>query len=248
MNSSRSIRLAVLAAFSAGCTLLSSPEASAQHVSAGAFTWYHGSQELKLNEREKKILAKYLRKGCSVKKMSSAKRAFFARAAAHIDAALKSQSFAEILKAKTSFVKSDDTGAAVLAKLVQTGNKINVFTYERDAEHPCHGEDKANGHTHAFAPVVGGGDTALLFIYDPYLEKEKAQNEVRELARTVIHESLHTLGYSHAGITPWSAQYLNTVPAYVGCVVQHWSTNPASIAWIKANCHKASKEQAPAPE
>lgn len=247
MKSSKLVRVAALATSFAGCTSLFPSEASAQHVSAGALTWYHGSKELALNHQEKKILGKYLHKKCRVMKMNASKRAFFARAVAHINAVLTSPSFAEILRAKARFVKSNDTGAVVLEKLLKTGNRINVFTYERDAGHPCNGEDKVNGHTNAFAPVVGGTDTALLFIFDPYLEKQKSERDVRELARTVIHESLHTMGYSHAGVAPWSAQYLNTVPAYVGCVVQHWSASPASIAWIKANCHKASQEQAPAP-
>jgi hypothetical protein len=230
-----------------GAVALSAQPAEAQNARAGAIQWWHGSKELKLNTAEKGILAKYVNKKCAVLKINSSDRAFFAQAAAHADAAIRSATFASILRSKKSFEKSSQSGAQVLSAITGTGRKINVFSYRRDATHPCNQFDLADGHTNAFTPVPKTGDVAMLFLFDPYLMTQQRQRDYRELARTIVHEALHAMGYGHTGIKAWTDPYMNTVPAYVGCVVQHWSPSPASIAWIKGNCHKAPSRQSKAP-
>lgn len=241
----RTSRLAFAAA--AACVALAPRPASAQSVRAGAIQWWHGSRELKLNAAEKGILAKYITKKCAVLKINASDRAFFAQAAAHADAAIRSASFADIIRSKKDYRQTSRTGAQILAHIVRTGRKINVFSYRRDATHPCNKFDLADGHTNAFTPVPKTGDVAMLFLFDPYLTTQQKQRDYREMARTIVHEALHSMGYDHAGIKAWTGPYMSTVPAYVGCVVQHWSPSPASIAWIKGNCHKAPSKQTRAP-
>jgi hypothetical protein len=123
-------------------------------------------------------------------------------------------------------------------RLRWTGVQINLFMYERDGDHPCRGSELVDGHTNAFTPMPGDGDVHLLFLYEPYVVAAMKLNAVRDVARTLIHESLHSMGYSHAGLAVGEVAYNNTVPLYIACLVEHWG-GPAHQVWIEDNCHKA---------
>lgn len=211
-----------------GALLFTPTHADAQErASARGWNWYHGTDTMKLDASEKTLLARYLNKKCLVQKMASPKRAFFADAVRHINSVLGDPKFVSMVKAKRDWFDSRDSGAKILSAAMR-GETVNVFIYEREDGYPCSGTDVADGHTNAFTPRVGAD---MLFVYDPYLEKQMRERDHRELARTVIHEGMHALGYSH-NAKVGTKQYNNSVPVYVGCLVERWGTSAVN------NCGK----------
>ena len=210
---------------------------TAKHAVAGAVAWWYGNDTAAVDLAEKP-LSQLLDKKCALRKMGAEKSAFFVRVAAEADRIIKSPAFASRVKAKRDWQLTSDSGAQIMERLRWTGVQVNVFMYARDADHPCEVKDLIDGHTNAFTPMTGDGDVHLLFLYEPYFAAAMKLNDVPEVARTIVHESLHSMGYSHAGTEVGSERYNNTVPLYIGCMIEHWG-GKLRQDWVDLNCHKA---------
>lgn|GEM_PF-6703820 len=181
-------------------------------------------------------------RGCRVMPIRRARHALLRRAIAHANHVLTDRRFRRRVRRWRSTAKAD----ALLRRLLRTPITVYVTAFRRDATHPCRTR-LVDGHTNAFVPAVKPGRTSrthLLFVSRDYLDKQyfapDPQKGVRNLARTLIHETLHIMGYSHAGQIPFSARYNRSVPVYLGCVVMNWR---ATNRWLVRNCHKASKHR-----
>lgn len=210
---------------------------TAKHAVAGGVAWWYGNDSAAVDVGAKP-LAGLLDKKCAVRKMGAEKSAFFVRVAAHADSAIKSPAFSEMVKARTTWQLTTDSGAQIMERLRWTGVQINVVMYARDGDHPCRDKEVIDGHTNAFTPMPDSSDVHLLFLYEPYFLAAMKGNDVREMARTIVHESLHSMGYSHAGVEVGSERYNNTVPLYLGCMIEHWG-GKANQDWININCPRA---------
>lgn len=185
-------------------------------------------------------------RGCQVMPIRRARRALLRRAVAHADRVLRDRRFRQRVRWWRS--TTGGTGAdELLRRLLRTPITIYVTAFRRSGRHPCRTR-LVDGHTNAFVPDVKPGRTSrthLLFLARDYLDKQyfapDPNKGVRNLARTLIHETLHIMGYSHAGRIPFSARYNRAVPVYLGCVVMNWR---ATNRWLVHNCHKASKRRA----
>ena len=58
------------------------------------------------------------------------------------------------------------------------------------------------------------------------MERQMSEGDYRELARTIIHEAMHAIGFDHP-FKPWSQPYVNAPPAYIGCLIQQWPNKRA---------------------
>ncbi len=100
----------------------------AQHVGAGAVAWWYGNDSAHLDASEKPI-AELLRHGCAVSKMGQEKSAFFTRTSAFADRAIKSDDFATMVKSKTTWELTHDSGSQIMDRLRWLGVQVNVFMY-----------------------------------------------------------------------------------------------------------------------
>lgn len=186
------------------------------------------------------------RRRCAIRKLDEEQAEFFQKSTAYAESVLASPELGALMRDRTSWELTPHTGAQIMEKLRGRGAEINVFLVDWDDEHPCWARELVDGRTNAFTPMSREATPHLLFLYEPYLDGSMERNDVRGLARTLVHEALHALGYSHEGLEVGSARYNASVPAYVGCVIEHWG-GPREQAWIKDNCYKADRAQSPLP-
>jgi hypothetical protein len=231
----------------AGCapSALAPTDLARKHARAGAVVWWYGNDTIERRVRERP-LTWLLDQKCAVRQMGVTKSAFFVRVAARVDRALRHPAFAAILKARAAFPLTPDSGAQIMDRLRWTGVPIDVFMYERDGTHPCHDSELVDGHTNAFTPMPSASEAHLLFLYEPYVVAAMKEGALAELGRTIVHEALHSLGYSHARLEVGSEAYNSSVPLYVGCMIEHWG-GKESQDWIERNCHQADGARAGRP-
>jgi|GEM_PF-1987046 len=185
---------------------------------------YFSFDSIRANAKVRKVKKEYFyRKRCRVVGLYHGNAAFFRRAAGHVHRVLSSRSFAKVMHKHHKYYRRWEryrgNTSSILYKLQRRRWKVVVNVFERTRRFPCY-DNKADGHTNAFARL----GTGFLIISKAYLKREsrKGFQGVRNMAKTVIHESLHTLGFSHRGLRAWGKKYNNAVPAYVGCVVRYW--------------------------
>lgn len=210
-----------------------------QHEWVGALGFWYAEDSAQEAAGEREVVD-LRRQRCEVRKLDDAEAAFFRRSTAYAAGVLSSPELGAMMEERTRWELTPDSGAQIMARLRGSGAEISVFVVDRDAGHPCQAEELVDGSTHAFTPMSAEGQPHLLFLYEGYLASAMKSVDVRGLARTLVHEALHSLGYSHAGLPLGSARYSGSVPVYVGCAVEHWG-GPAEQAWIKDNCPRASK-------
>lgn len=207
---------------------------------AGSLTFSFNS--LQANAAVRRIKKTYFqRKRCLVVGLYGGSARKFRAAAAHINRVISSRGFAQAMALHHRYYRRWEvyrgSTQTILNKLRRYRWKIVVNTFRRTRAYPCY-DDKANGHTNAFAQLGVG----FVLISKPYLQRAS----VRELSRTLIHESLHTLRFSHRGLRPWRKRYNNSVPPFVGCVVKHWNrsaySNARAQARIVSYCVKGGKK------
>lgn len=170
------------------------------------------------NERKYKVYY-FHRKRCRVVGIYGRDAAFFRQAALHTHRVFRDPFFRLLLLQKRDWQLMKGKTRGLVRILTQKRAKIIANTFRRDAEFPCQ-TDGLDDHTNAFAPL----DAHILFLSKSYLRSLQANGliGVRQLARTIVHESLHTFGYSHRRLIPGSVAYNNTVPVFVACMVMHW--------------------------
>jgi len=168
----------------------------------------------------------------------------FRRVVARLDQVIRSRAFGQVLGAKKRFGLTHDTATVLLDKLRRRPVRVVANTFERTTNFPCPA-NYANGHTNAFARR----GVTLLLIHRPYLKRHTRSGSggLQKLARIIIHETLHTLGYSHRGLKAWSQPYMNTVAPFVGCVVEHFPANlrlsRAQARRLATFCAMATRKQ-----
>ncbi len=169
-------------------------------------------------ERKYKIFY-FHRKRCRVVGIYGPDAAFFRRATLHAHRVFRDPFFRLLLLQKRDWQLMKGKTRDLVRILTQKRTKIIVNTFRRDAEFPCH-TDGLDDHTNAFAPT----NAHILFLSKQYMRSLRVNGliGIRQLARTIIHESLHTFGYSHRRLIPGSVSYNNTVPVFVACMVMHW--------------------------
>jgi hypothetical protein len=169
------------------------------------------------------------------------------KALAHVEKTVRDPQFQAFIKAKRDWtVQKGEPDPAHIFTLLAQPRQVSLFLYERNEEHHCKGPNftDGDGNTDAFTPL--GPDKNSIFVFAPYLDQTRAQKDiemgVRYLAKTIIHETLHVLGYLHQK-ADWSASYDSTVPVYVGCATMHWSSDSKDQQWVRNNCGKAHRDQ-----
>lgn len=182
-------------------------------------------------------------RGCRVVPIRASRRAFFQHAVAHAHRVLTDKRFGRHVRWWRASVDNPTSADGLVRKLTRTPLTIYVTAFRRDHKHPCRTRF-ADGHTNAFVPDVKQGAVShsrLLFLAQAYVDEQyyapDPQKGVRNLARTLIHEALHIMGYSHARRILFSARYNRSVPVYLGCVVMNWDR---SNRWLQRYCHKAT--------
>ena len=192
----------------------------------GAVEYRHPATAGELTRPETRAITPLLDASCLVTSLTDAQRASFDAALAHISGALNDPAVRELLRGKSDWlvesdgkwVQSSDAGRRVLRSLTAGPPlRVSVFAYDRDAAHRCDTK-LADGDTRAFTSMA---ESAVL-LYRPYLVAARSDADgVAELARTILHETMHVLGYTHPGgpLFIGRSRYNNTVPAYMGCVV-----------------------------
>ncbi len=181
---------------------------------------------------------------CKVVPIRRDRRRFVDKAIAHARSVLNDKLFQMIVYYRRMWVGTTHGSRQILRNLTKRQLTVHVTAFRRDARHPCK-THFADGHTNAFVPDVRRGKrskTRLLFLSERYVDEQYFAPEpgkgVRNLARTLIHEALHIMGYSHAGEVAFSKRYNRTVPVYMGCMVMNWGKLTRS--WANKNCHRAT--------
>lgn len=166
--------------------------------------------------------------GCEVRSLDRAGRDAIAKAAQRVAGALADERLLAMIDAKTNWMVEASDGSWSIAELerghvdgLAAAARVSVLSYARGSGSPCgapFGEGAMNAFTNIGEPVV--------FFWEPYLDRQVARGDlgVRELARTLAHELTHTLGHTHhdGEEALGSSAYANTVPVYVGCLVERW--------------------------
>lgn len=181
---------------------------------------------------------------CYVYSMKGSLRTFFDNTARRLWATLRQPAFQRMIREKRNWVMPRGTrlwngcrkspGACALDYLLGSRRLITTVAFDRRPRYPCR-SSYAEGHTNAFAPIR----KPILVFSSDYLKARWRGRGQSELVRTLVHETLHTAGFSHRGLRAGSVQYNNTVPAYIGCMMQHWP----NVRWIRANCHRAHRSR-----
>ncbi|MGM0578609.1 MAG: hypothetical protein ACQEXJ_22990 [Myxococcota bacterium] len=135
------------------------------------------------------------------------------------------------------WIRDPAAGRRALAELTTSRSavEVDVFTYDRGPDAAC---DIPYAHEETNAYTVSNRD--VLLFRAPYLEARihapDTPSGIHQLARTLLHETLHRVGFGHPDPSSWlgSVRYNNTVPTYVGCV----GMNYPHVDWIEANCHR----------
>jgi len=181
---------------------------------------------------------------CKVVPIRGTQRALVRRAIAHANRVVNGPAFRALIIEHAKWVASTDTARTILHNLTYRQLTVHVSAFRRDKQHPCK-THFADGHTNAFVPDVRLGKLSkarLLFLSERYLQEQylapRPRRGVRKLARTLVHEALHVMGYSHAGQVPFSGRYNRTVPVYLGCLVMN--LRGPHIKWVRNNCRRAT--------
>lgn len=162
--------------------------------------------------------------GCELRGLTAAEDRVVRSAAARVTRALADPGVVDLLQSKTDWVVEEDAGWRTKALEVPLALRwerlIGVFVLDG-------GCDVAGS---AEALTVMG--TRAIVLRAPLL----APGQEVSLSRTVIHEALHVLGYTHpdATVDLGGVAYNNSVPVYVGCVVQRWP----DLAAARKDCHQ----------
>ncbi len=174
---------------------------------------------IQANAAVRRVKTKYFhRKRCRVVGLYGRSAQKFRSAAARINRVISSRGFSNAMHMHHRYYRRweryNGSTKKILYHIQRRRWKVVVNSFARTRKYPCRA-DVANGHTNAFANLGVG----FLLISKNYLNRAN----VRDLARTVIHEAMHTLGYSHRGLPAWRKRYNNTVPPFVGCLVKYWN-------------------------
>ncbi|GMV38539.1 MAG: hypothetical protein AMXMBFR64_02550 [Myxococcales bacterium] len=162
--------------------------------------------------------------GCELRGLTAAEDRVVRSAAARVTRALADPEVVDLLRSKTDWVVEEDAGwrtkAVDVPLALRWERLIGVFVLDG-------GCDVAGG---AEALTVMG--TRAIVLRAPLL----APGQEVSLSRTLIHEALHVLGYTHpdATVDLGGVTYNNSVPVYVGCILQRW---PDLVA-ARRDCHQ----------
>lgn len=188
---------------------------------------------------------------CKVTGLVGPEEELFKKAISHIDWVLMHPNFQTILGRKKFWMGTKAKSDRVLYQLRHKNDRVIVNLFGQNEDYPCK-TDKASGHTNAFASPPGTAER-ILFIFEDYLQEQMYAPEpikgIRTLARTIIHESLHTLGYSHFNPQTHrtyplgSVAYNNTVPVYVGCLTMNWGHTLLEQERVRQNCELADHKR-----
>lgn len=186
-----------------------------------------------LSSREALSVRALWEAGCEVHALDRTSRDAIAKAAQRVSGALADDNVLRLINAKTNWVVENVDGswstgnmAPGSVEALQAVSRVAVMSYGRGEGSPCgapFGDDAMNAFTNIGEPVV--------FFWEPYLDRLEARGEAgtRELARTLVHELTHTLGHTHhdGEAALGSSGYSNTVPVYLGCLVERWPDEAA---------------------
>jgi hypothetical protein len=172
------------------------------------------------NARQRQVKRYYFyNRRCKVVGLYGLTRETFSKSVRHLKRVLSDRYFRKLLLGKRRWFQTNHTSRQILQKLLKEKNKVIVNSFRRDKGFPCK-TNKADGHVNGFAQR----GVRILFLYKPYIREQGELGEwgIRNLARTVLHETMHTLGYSHAALKVGSVAYNNSVPVYLGCLANYW--------------------------
>jgi len=187
-----------------------------------------------LSDREALSVRALRSAGCDVHALDRERRDAIARAAQRVSGALSDEAVLQLIADKHDWVvETPDGGWTTVAALgdgrieaLAEASRVAIMSYGRGLGAPCgepFGDDAMNAFTNIGEPVV--------FFWEPYLDRIAARGEsgTRDLARTLAHELTHTLGHTHhdGEAALGSSAYANTVPVYVGCLVERWPDQAA---------------------
>ena len=181
-----------------------------------------------LSNREARSVRALWDAGCEVHALDGDARDAIARAAQRVSGALADETVLRLIAEKQDWVVENADGSWSTTALANApveelarASRVAVMSYGRGEGSPCgepFGADAMNAFTNIGEPVV--------FFWEPYLARLAARGEVgtRELARTLVHELTHTLGHTHhdGEAALGSSGYANTVPVYLGCLIERW--------------------------
>ncbi|MGM0576445.1 MAG: hypothetical protein ACQEXJ_12010 [Myxococcota bacterium] len=229
----------------AGWTLLlAALPAAAADLGPVAYHSPEATADLTPTEREE--LAWLWQADCRVLSLSSAQRQVLDGAVEHVRSVLADRRLQAMIRAKEDWRLADGdawtvdaaAGQRVLELLdaATSDRRVGIFTYERTPEHPCD-LPVANGDIHAYTV-----DTQpVILFHRAYLQRQVHAEDLdagrRRLARTLLHETLHVLGFRHPGTVDAraGATYASTVPVWLGCAVEHWP----DAEYVRSACHLA---------
>ncbi|MCB9643908.1 MAG: hypothetical protein H6728_12605 [Myxococcales bacterium] len=186
---------------------------------AGAL-WFSFDSIRNAGTKERKYKIYYFhQKKCHVVGFYGLHAEVFRKAVKHLHRVLRDPFFRLLVLQKRDWQMMKGRSRTLVRKLLYKRTKIIANTFHRKANFPC----QTNGldeHTNAFAPL----NVRILFISKSYLTEQHRRGRlgVRILAKTILHETLHTLGYSHRRLIAGSVSYNNTVPVFIGCMAMNW--------------------------
>lgn len=137
------------------------------------------------------------RRGCRLAAADPAERTRLEAAAALASLALDSPAFARrvleprdwVRRGADSWVRDPSAGSDALIRLVTSRRRVAVLVLDDGSGDTCRALSEVNG-LRAYAPE---GSDAVVF-QRTYL---RSSASARELAATLVHETLHVLGFSH---------------------------------------------------
>jgi hypothetical protein len=234
------------------CAMVPAPPASARECGGAPGLVFHSPQSVEALSPDEEVALEYLwRRECRVGSLSATERRAVAAAASRISLVLADPRVRDLVANKRDWIvegsagweRRDGVGLAVLERLrgASTPARVAVFSYAETKGDPCH-TPLADGETNAYTMM--GAPAVLLF--RPYLRRAAQAHEtagdVKGLARTLLHESLHVLGYTHPDgpLEIGGVVYNNTVPAYFGCLADLWP----DVEGAAATCHLAREDAA----
>lgn len=224
----------------------------AEPADDGAVVYSSPESTEALQPAQRTALSYLWRRQCRVGSLSQVERESVQAARGHVLRALSDPAVQRLVGRKGDWVvetadgwrRRPGDGLEALRLLVSAGSPLHVgvFSYGQTEGNPCR-TPLADGATNAYTML---GASAIL-LFRPYLSEASAAvraGHPEGLARTLVHETLHVLGYTHPDgpLEIGGVVYNNTVPVYLACVVEAWPDLQAAARV----CGRARDEPDPA--
>ena len=190
----------------------------------------------RLSPDERSAARSLWRSRCRVTALSAIEQEAFRAAASHVADVLRDASVRKLIQGKRDWVvprgarwiRDAAAGLRALEKLTAGALAVGVLGYGRGPDLPCD-TPVGSERIHAFAAV---GSAAIL-VHRAWLDRQAnapdSASGRRQLARTLVHETMHAPGYEHPE-TVGDIAYNNTIPAFFGCLVLTWPDPVAAAA------------------